>query len=182
MWRGGEWDNSSIDIRAKLPVHRAKAASIWSNFRDILAWTTENGAVKRYDNVAGTNGVGGTAVRQYPPSNFLPEGEYDGVDAANGAGKGAINTFSERLRGCARADGIGSIAVILYSPPMIVLAKGKVDGIDAAGRAGRSVINPFAEWSNGLARANGIGGAAIGIFPPHGCGGGRRIIRAPLLM
>ncbi len=48
MWGGGEWDNSSINIRANM-------ASIWANFWDILAqkfWgqefsvmASENGAV-----------------------------------------------------------------------------------------------------------------------------------------
>ena len=64
---GGEWDNGSINVRAKLLVHRAKVALIWSNFRDISAWTTENGAVERYDDIAGADSIGGTAVRQYSP-------------------------------------------------------------------------------------------------------------------
>jgi hypothetical protein len=93
------------------------------------------------------------------------EGEYDGVDAANGAGKGAINPFFERLRGRAQANGIGSIVVGLYYPP-IVLAEGKVDGIDDAGWSGGGAIDPFAERSNGLARADGICGAAVGIYSP----------------
>jgi hypothetical protein len=58
----GEWDNGSINVWAKLLVHHAKVALIWSNFWDISAWTTENGAVKQYDNVAGADDVGGTAV------------------------------------------------------------------------------------------------------------------------
>ena len=165
MWRGGEWDNGSINVRAKLPIHPVKVALIWSNFRDILVSTTENGAVKQYNNVAGANGVRGTAIGQFPPSNFLPEGEYDGVDAANGAGEGAIDPFSERSRGRAWADGIRSIAIRLYSPP-IVLAEGKVDGVDAASWAGGGAIDPFAEWLNGLARADGIGGAAVALYSP----------------
>ncbi len=77
MWRGGEWDNGSIDIRAKLPIHRAKVALIWSNFRDILAWTTENGAVEQYDDITGADSIGGTAVGQYfPPMVVEVGGEY----------------------------------------------------------------------------------------------------------
>jgi hypothetical protein len=162
---GGEWDNDSINIRAKLPVYHAKVASIWSNFRDILAWTTENGAIKRYDDVSGADGIGGIAVGQCPPFNFFLEGEYDGVDAANGEGKGAIDPLSKQSRGRAWANGIGSIAVGLYSPP-IVLAEGKVHGIDAGSWAGGGAINPFAKQLNGLAWANGIGGAAIGLYSP----------------
>jgi hypothetical protein len=67
---GGEWDNGSIDIRANM-------ASIWANFWDILAhefWgrefsvmASENGAVEQYDDIAGADSIGGTAVGQYPP-------------------------------------------------------------------------------------------------------------------
>ncbi len=79
---GGEWDNGSIDVRAK-----AHMASIWANLWDILAqkfWgqkfsvmASENGAVKRYDDIAGADSIGGTAVGQYsPPIVTEVGGEY----------------------------------------------------------------------------------------------------------
>ncbi len=77
---GGEWDNNSIDIRANM-------ASIWANFWGILAqevWgqefsvmASENGAVEQYDNIAGADSIGGTAVGQYfPPMVAEVGGEY----------------------------------------------------------------------------------------------------------
>ena len=67
---GGEWDNGSINVRANM-------ASIWAIFWDILAqkfWgrefsvmASENGAVKRYNDITGADSIGGTAVGQYPP-------------------------------------------------------------------------------------------------------------------
>ncbi len=77
---GGEWDNGSINVRANM-------ASIWANFWDILAqefWGQEfsvmasgNGAVKRYDNIAGAYSIGGTGVGQYsPPMVAEVGGEY----------------------------------------------------------------------------------------------------------
>jgi hypothetical protein len=87
LWRQGvagfavpginEWSVGSINLRAELPVYRAKVALIWSNFRDILAWTTENGAVKQYKDIAGADSIGGTAVGQYsPPMVAEVGGEY----------------------------------------------------------------------------------------------------------
>jgi hypothetical protein len=52
-------------------------ASIWSNFQDILAWTTENGAVEQYNNIAGADSIKGTSVGQYsPPMVAEVGGEY----------------------------------------------------------------------------------------------------------
>ncbi len=79
---GGEWDNGSIDIRAK-----ANMASIWANLWDTLAqefWgqeflvmASENGAVEQYNNIAGAGSIGGTAVGQYSPPMVAEEGgEY----------------------------------------------------------------------------------------------------------
>ncbi len=163
---GGKWDNGSINVQAKSPVHQAKAASIWSNFRDIFGVDNREWSRQAIQQCCWCRWHWmNCPVGQYPPSNFLPEGEYDGVDAANGAGEGAIDPFSERSRGRAWADGIRSIAIRLYSPP-IVLAEGKVDGVDAASWAGGGAIDPFAEWLNGLARADGIGGAAVALYSP----------------
>jgi hypothetical protein len=67
---GGEWDNGSINVRANM-------ASIWAIFWDISdqkfwgrefsVMASENGAVERYNDIAGANSIGGTAVGQYPP-------------------------------------------------------------------------------------------------------------------
>ena len=79
---GGEWDNGSNDVWAK-----ANMASIWANLWDTSAqeiWgqefsvmASENGAIEQYDNIAGANSIGGTAVGQYsPPMAAEVEGEY----------------------------------------------------------------------------------------------------------
>ena len=79
---GGEWDNGSINVRSK-----AHMASIWANLWDVLAqefWgrefsvmASENGAVEQYDDIAGADSIGGTAVGQYsPPMVAEVGGEY----------------------------------------------------------------------------------------------------------
>jgi hypothetical protein len=115
---------------------------------------------------AGADGIGATTVGTYsPPDEEKVGGEYDGVDAANGAGKGAIYPFSEQSKRCARPDSIGGIAVGLYPPP-IVLSEGEYDGVIAACWVGGGAIDPFAKRSGRLARADGIGGAAVGLYSP----------------
>jgi hypothetical protein len=82
MWRVGEWDNGSINVRAK-----ANMASIWANLWDTLAqefWgqefsvmASENGAVERYDDIAGADSIGGAALGKYsPPMVAEVGGEY----------------------------------------------------------------------------------------------------------
>ncbi len=79
---GGEWEYGSINVRAK-----ANMASIWANLWDTLAqefWgqefsvkASENGAVKGYNNIAGADSIGGTAIGQYsPPMVEEVGGEY----------------------------------------------------------------------------------------------------------
>ncbi len=80
MWRGGEWDNGSINVRTNM-------ASIWANFWDILAqefWgqefsvmASENGAIEQYDDIAGADSIRGTVIGQYsPPMVAEVEGEF----------------------------------------------------------------------------------------------------------
>jgi hypothetical protein len=145
-------------------------ASILAKSHVILARKSQgqefsDGAVERYDNIAGANGNGGTAVGKYSPPIVVVRGEYDGVDATNGAGDGAFYPISEWLDGSARADGIGVTAVGEYSPPIVVL-EGEYNGIIVAGSADGGAIDPFAERSGGLTRADGIGGAAVGPYSP----------------
>jgi hypothetical protein len=80
------------------------------------------------------------------------KGERDGIDAPMCAGKGAIDPFSERLRGRTWANGIGRTIVGQNSPP-IILSEGEYNGFSAANQVGRAAINPFAKQSGGLARA-----------------------------
>ncbi len=86
---------------------------------------SENEAIEQHYNIAGANSIGGTAIGQYSPSNFLLEGEYDGIDATSWAGKGAIDPFAKQSNGLTCADGIGCAAVGLYPPPMVVEVGGE---------------------------------------------------------